>query len=272
MKCPLHYYFRYIKGVKIPPTSAMTLGISVHSALEVNFRQKIQSKKDLPIEAVLEAYSDSFESAKQETAWEKDENPAEVKDEGMNLICAYHTGKDRNEEPMMYRELNSETKKYEKKLVQPLSPQIMPLFVETPFEIQFNNDVGYTFIGRMDLVDDQHRIHDIKTSAKTPTKDQVDADLQMTAYALGFRVKTGATEKGLVMDYIIKNKSPKIMSVETYRTREDIDRLLQILGSIANAVEKGIFYCSCNSIFCGPQNCQYWDMGNGKGCKFGVTG
>ncbi|MBU6415455.1 PD-(D/E)XK nuclease family protein [Patescibacteria group bacterium] len=272
MKCQLHYYFRYIEGVKIPPPSAVTIGIAVHSALEVNFRQKIKSRKDLPIDAVLDAFSDSFESAKKETAWEKDENPAEVKDEGINLICTYHTGKDRNGEPMMYRELNPETRKYEQKPIQPLSPNIMPLFVEEPFEIKFDNDVGYTFLGRMDLVDDQNRIRDTKTSARTPTKDQVDTDLQMTAYALGFRVKTGTTEKGLIMDYLIKNKAPKIMSVETKRTREDIDRLLKILGHIANAVEKGIFFCNCNPIFCGPQNCQYWDMGGGKGCKFGVAG
>ena len=47
------------------------------------------------------------------------------------------------------------------------------------------------FIGRMDLVDDKIRIRDTKTSARTPTQDQVDTDLQMTAYSMGYRVKTG---------------------------------------------------------------------------------
>lgn len=271
LRCPLHYQFRYVEGIKPPPPSAVTIGIAVHSALEVNFRQKIKSKKDLPIDTVLDAYSDAFESKKKETLWKKDESPADVKDEGINLVRAYHTGLDKKGEPMIFATLNPATSKMIKKPVQPLSPQIQPIMVEEPFEVRFDNDVGYIFIGRIDVVDDKNQVRDIKTSARTPTQDQVDTDLQMSAYALGFRVLTGKTERGLLMDFIVKNRVPKIVSIETKRTREDIDRLLKILGHIANAVEKGIFYCSCNPIYCGPENCQYWDMSSGKGCKYGVA-
>ncbi|MDP2704259.1 MAG: PD-(D/E)XK nuclease family protein, partial [bacterium] len=70
-KCPLHYKFRYIDGLKIPPRSVMTLGSSVHAALEHNFRQKIKSHEDLKVNDVLDAFSDSFDLAKPETLWDK---------------------------------------------------------------------------------------------------------------------------------------------------------------------------------------------------------
>jgi putative RecB family exonuclease len=270
MRCPLHYYFRYIEGLKIPPRAPMTLGSSVHAALEHNFRQKIDSKLDLPTDEVLDAYSDRFDLAKPETEWEKDEDPAEIKDSGINLLCAYHTGKDRNGEPMMARELNSETRKYEKKIIKPLSPQIQPPLVEEPFEVKFENEVGYTFVGRIDVVDDKDMVRETKTSSKSPTQDQVDSDLQISAYSLGFRVKTGREEKGLVLDYLVKNVSPKVVSIETQRTKDDILRFLKILARISDAVGKGVFYCSCNPMFCNPNNCGWWDFGGTKGCKFGV--
>ena len=50
LRCPLQYEFRYIKGLKVPPVEAMTLGKSIHSTLEENYKQKIETKKDLPIE------------------------------------------------------------------------------------------------------------------------------------------------------------------------------------------------------------------------------
>lgn len=268
-KCPLHYKFRYIDGLKIPPRSVMTLGSSVHAALEHNFRQKIESHKDLKVNDVLDAFSDSFDLAKPETLWDKDESPSTVKDEGVNLVCAYHTGKDRTGEPFIYRELNQKTRKYEKKPVKALSPTIQPLMVEEPFEVNFDN-VDYKFIGRMDLVDDKMRIRDTKTSARTPTQDQVDTDLQMTAYSMGFRVKTGKIEKGLLMDYIVKNGVPKVVSVATTRTEEDIQRLLNLMARIAHAIDSEVFYCSCNPIFCNPNNCGYWDLGNGRGCRYGI--
>ena len=269
-KCPLHYYFRYIEGLKIPPRSAMTIGSSVHAALEHNFKQKIESKIDLSQDEVLDYYSQSFDLAKPETLWEKDEKPGEIKDGGANLVCAYHTGKDLKGEQLVARELNPNTRKYEKKLIKPLSPQIQPLMVEEPFEVKFDNEVGYIFVGRMDLVDDKYRIRDTKTSARTPTQDQVDTDLQMTAYSLGFRVKTGRIEKGLVMDYLVKNTYPKLVSIETQRTEDDIQRLLNLMARISYAIDKGVFYCSCNPIYCNPNNCGYWDLGNHRGCKYGI--
>ena len=47
LRCPLQYKYRYIDNLKIPPTGSLLLGSSVHSSLEGNYRQKIETKQDL---------------------------------------------------------------------------------------------------------------------------------------------------------------------------------------------------------------------------------
>jgi hypothetical protein len=64
LRCPLQFMFRYVKGLKIPPVGAIVLGKSVHYGLEENFRHKQQSKKDLSLSKVLEAYAAFFDQEK----------------------------------------------------------------------------------------------------------------------------------------------------------------------------------------------------------------
>jgi len=52
LRCPRQYEFRYIHGLKIPPSGAMVQSKVRHQTLEQNYRQKIQSSKDLRVEQV----------------------------------------------------------------------------------------------------------------------------------------------------------------------------------------------------------------------------
>jgi len=136
---------RYLKGLKMPPVGAVILGKSIHKGLEQNFRHKKQTRIDLPLNKVLEAYSAFFDQTKQKEAeidWEG-ENPGKVKDEGIGLIKVYH--KD-------------------------VAPPIQPLAVEEEFELGFEN-VAYTLRGYLDLVDQYKIIRDTKTARRSYPKD-----------------------------------------------------------------------------------------------------
>ena len=60
-RCGMAYYFRYIMDEKSPPVVNMVQGRAVHAALELNFDQKIQTKKDLPGEQVVTKFSEEFD-------------------------------------------------------------------------------------------------------------------------------------------------------------------------------------------------------------------
>lgn len=233
LRCPLQYKYRYVDGLKIPPVSAMTLGKSIHSVLEINYKQKIESNQDLPTGKMLDLFSDCWEKEVKETVFEEDEKPGIVKDDGVKLISVYHAQ---------------------------ISPTITPKHVEKEFELSFSN-VSYTLKGFIDLVDIADVIIDHKTAKRSMPENDVASDLQLTCYALAYRNIFGAEEKELRFDVMVRNKTPKIQQIPTKRTQADIDRFLKVLAYVSKAIGQGIFYPNenwmCGS--CGYRGrCEKW--------------
>jgi RecB family exonuclease len=233
LRCPLQYYYRYVEDMKIPPNSAITLGSSVHQGIAFNYRQKKETHKDLKTKEILNYYDNVFNTLKTDTLWKKGEKAGKVKDQGAGLVKIYH---------------------------KEISPVIQPLEVEEWFEVQFEN-VDYLFKGIMDLVDEEHRVIDHKTSSRTPNQKDVNKDLQMSGYALGHRVKFGIPEKELRMDFMVKTQQPKVVSLVTQRTQEDIDRFLKTMAFVANAIKNEMFYpCHPGNWQCSPEWCGYYNI------------
>ena len=222
LRCPLQYKFRYIDGLIMPPTGSLLLGKSVHSALEANYSQKIESKQDLPAEKVLDLFSDRWEQEVKETVFDEDEKAGMVKDDGVKMVTVYHGQ---------------------------ISPTIQPRLVEQGFNLFFEN-VSYTLKGIIDLVDVEGVIIDHKTAKRSMAPDDVAADIQLTCYALAYRSVFGAQEKELRFDVMVRTKVPKLQQIPTTRTEEDIQRFLKILGFVSKAIESGIFYPCGNRQVC----------------------
>ena len=214
LRCPLQYKFRYIDGLKIPATGSLLLGKSIHSALEGNYSQKIETKQDLPAENVLALFSDRWEKEVKETIFDDDEKAGAVKDDGIKLVTVYH---------------------------QQIAPLIEPRHVEKEFNLAFEN-VSYTLKGIIDLVDVTGTIIDHKTAKRSMSPDDVASDIQLTCYALAYRSVFGAREKELRFDVMVRTKVPKLQQIPTTRTDGDIQRFLKILGFVSKAIQSGIFY------------------------------
>lgn len=229
LRCPLQYKFRYVDGIKIPPVSNLTLGKAIHSALEVNYTQKITSQTDLPLDAIKSAFSDCWDRDEKETVFDSDEKPGNIKDEGIGLLSAYHDK---------------------------VSPTITPKIVERDFELTFEN-VVYTLKGKLDLVDVYNIIIDHKTSKRSMSEDVAGTDIQLTCYALAYRHVFGIMEKSLRFDVMVRTKTPKIQQLPTQRTQKDIDRFLKVLAYVCKAIETGIFYPN-TGFAC--SNCGYGEL------------
>ena len=216
LKCQRQYYYRYIRGLKLPPSGALLLGTSVHAGIETNYKQKIETGKDISLKKAVEAYAHRFEEGEKEgVAWNEDEKPGEVKDMGVEMVSVYH---------------------------KEIAPKVKPKLVEEWFEVDFEN-TPYQFVGRIDLVDKQNRVVDHKTVAphRIPKQEDVDKDLQMTGYSLGYRNKYKKAEKEIRMDYIVKPKklSPvRIEQITTKRKEKDIDRLLKLMAYVAIGIQR----------------------------------
>lgn len=251
LKCSLSWYWRYSEGIVVPPKGLLTQSRCIHTAVETNFKQKIDTFLDLPTSDVLDDFSTEFDERKHLTVWQKDEKPSAFKDEGVSLLAGYHTK---------------------------ISPAIQPSHVEYKFELNFEN-FDISFVGRMDLIHNAI-ISDNKCSGKSPSviAKEADSSLQLTAYALAYRAIFHSPEAGLSIIALLRPKAsskklidwknpkadkPKSGKVETFSTTRDqksIDRYLKLMAHVANAIENDIYFPrDPNSWECSSQYCGYHD-------------
>ncbi len=53
LRCPRQYEYRYVHGLKVPPSGAMVQSRVWHQTVEFNYRQKIHSDRDLALGEIL---------------------------------------------------------------------------------------------------------------------------------------------------------------------------------------------------------------------------
>ena len=230
LRCPLSYYYRYVEGLIIPPGSSLTKGKAVHSGVEFNYKQKLETKKDLPVNQILEYTSAEFDSLAEETQWDMEKGKA--KDETIKLTQLYCTE---------------------------ISPKVQPVAVEEKVEVTFDN-ADYTLLGYIDVIDDKGFVRDTKTTGRTPSESVIVNNLQLAAYSLAHRQLRGTEESGVVLDYLVNTKEPKVVQLKAKYQQQQIDRFLKILGIVAHNIKYENFYPNPNNNLCGPKTCGFYQI------------
>jgi len=234
LRCPRQYEYRYVHGLKVPPSGAMVQGRVWHQTVEFNYRQKIHSDRDLALGEMQEFFVNQFDAAlaSEEVAFEPGEKPGQLKDQGTAIVAAHHKS---------------------------IAPAVRPLLVEEHFTVSLGEDFPFDLVGVWDVVEHDGTIADTKAYRKTPQQEDLDKDLQFTLYALGFRATRGEIEPGLRMDAIIKTRNPSAVQLYTKRTNADCRWLLGLLEQVGQAIASGICYPNPNGWHCRPRFCGYWD-------------
>ena len=226
LRCPLEYRFRYIDGLYVPQSGAVALGKSIHRALEYNFRQKIDSGHDLPLKDVVDVFNDTYDFLMEDTELDKGENAEELRKEGMRLLSIYHST---------------------------VAPGIRPVIVEEPFQIELDG-LYIPLAGIIDLVDESGVIVDHKTAKRAYTGDAIQRDLQLTTYAMAYRMLYGKEERAVRLDVMVRGREPRVQTLKGSRNERQIERHARLIREVADAIEKGIFYPN-ESYYCGI--CRY---------------
>lgn len=107
---------------------------------------------------------------------------------------------------------------------------------------------------------------DLKTSSRKYRQEDVDADLQATAYCYAIRNAFDRIENiSFRFDLLTKAKNPVFVSYPTARTRKDFDRMVSLFIQAEQEVSHGIFLprkswrCSSCSY---REACADWSPGN----------
>ena len=212
LRCGKQWYYAYILNLKRPPTLKQLIGTSGHAAIEKNFKQKMDTLLDLPLEAVLDEYSDVWDQKVGDTEPDEDEKPGEMKDVGAASVAVHH---------------------------KEVAPTILPIWVEQPVRFKVN---GVPYSGYVDLVDHLSRVRDHKFVSRKPTGMQYM--LNMTGYAISYRHMTGTVETDVILDAIVRyKKGPEHHPVVSGGpvTDETIKTFAGIVTNVSGQIEAGRF-------------------------------
>lgn len=240
--CAHDYYESYMLRNWMPPSTAMIRGISFHKLPEINNRQKITSKVDLPVSDMKDIVSDEVEAGFKEdlflNADEKFKTKPAVKGEIKDMLVGLA--------PVYARE----------------SKDIMPRDVETLQAIKIpgtDRIIKY----KMDIETEDDQIIDYKTTSKKKNQKDADSDIKLTIYSLAFYAKNKKLPDKTSLHNFIGHYTPArnelktdFQEIVTDRNNLDFKTLIKRIEYMDKSVKAGIFPpAEIGHWKCGPKYC-----------------
>lgn len=246
-RCGVAFFRRYFNNEILPPAIAAAKGTSVHKASELNFKQKITSGVDLKESEIVDSAVSTLEGiVKNEGVWldEEDRGVGKKKIVGEAVDATARLGK-------IY--------------AVGVAPKYQPTEVEIDQNIKLASD-SYYLRGRLDLIDSNGAIVDLKTTGKTKSQGDIDKSSQLTFYHATYKANKGEDPKKIVIENIVDLKSgPKVVTLETSRTNDDIQVLVNRINTMVKSIEAGVFLpaspdsWACTKKFCGyASSCKFY--------------
>lgn len=237
-RCGVQFDYRYNQGIKSPPGVALHIGKAAHASSEADLTSKMQWGELLEEEAVQDEAADAVKRLwKNEppVRSEGDHDEGGAVDEAVSLARLHH------------REL---------------APRIEPVAIEQGFRLEMP-DFPFDLVGYVD-VEEAGTIRDLKTSSKAPSSTAADESDQLTLYHMNATARGDAPKK-VALDYLVKTKTAKVITLESTRTPMDHLRLLARIEAAAKTIQTGSFLpATADSWACSERFCGYWER-----CKWG---
>jgi CRISPR/Cas system-associated exonuclease Cas4 (RecB family) len=225
-QCSAKWYFRYALGIKEPKTSNLALGIAVHDPIAANFRLKMETGKDLPMEDVLAEFDAAWAGIEAETAFRDDEDPLKLALTGRGLVELY---------------------------MREMAPRIQPIAVELPVSGVIG---GVKVQGIIDLIDQHCKIRETKTSGRTSRTLSAGHKFQLTTYAM----LTPKPCSGIQRDELVKTKTPKLVSIADTVKDADVQHVETMFPLLQDSMRSGYYFPARDSYLCSRKHCGYWRL------------
>lgn len=241
-RCPEQWYQRYVEGRVMPPQIAMIKGSSVHKGAEINHRQKIETREDLPRDQIVEqAVADYEARAGDELLLDEGKSRADQVGEGKDSVASLAG---------LYAD--------------EVAPSIMPVMVEE--RILTPIDGAPPLLTIIDVADEAGYVRDLKTAGKSKNQKEADESFQLSCYALAYQERTGQLPAGMSLDVMVETKTPKYQRLNTVRGPEIVAPTIAIIYAVLDAIQKGVFLPPAEgSWVCDPRWCGYYGSCNYTG-------
>ena len=193
--CPARWWFKYRLQLPERKNSSLALGLAVHQALEVNFREKLETQEDLETTGVLMVFREAWMEQVPQTEFTSDESQGDLRRLGERLVAKY---------------------------MDEVAPKVEPAAVELDVQGEIS---GVSVRGRLDVLDVEGRLIDFKTASRRPSCVSPDYAFQLATYQ---QITPGASGE-VRIDSLVKTQTVQIVQ-QAYTVEEPDIRATQEIG------------------------------------------
>ena len=138
--------------------------------------------------------------------------------------------------------------------MQPLHPVLNELSIQR-VEVPVDGKIGGVLVrGRVDLIDDQGRVIDLKTAAKSPSGVPHRQRVQLATYK---KLVPGCFGEAQVIT-VVKNKTPKVVTTTATAGQADEEMIESLYPLAQEGMRSGLYYPNRESFLCSRRRCSYW--------------
>jgi CRISPR/Cas system-associated exonuclease Cas4 (RecB family) len=223
-ECQARWWFKY--GLQLPErkNSSLALGLAVHQALEVNFREKLETQEDLETTGVVCVFREAWMEQVPQTVFTPEESQGDLRRLGEKLVAKY---------------------------MDEVAPTVEPAAVELDVQGQI---AGVSVRGRVDVLDVEGRLIDFKTASRRPSCVSPDYAFQLATYR---QITPGASGE-VRIDSLVKTQTVQIVQ-QAYTVEEPDIRATQVLYPMAQqAMGSGMYCPNRQSMLCSQKHCSFW--------------
>ncbi len=223
LDCQARWWFKY--GLMLPETksSSLALGVAVHRALELNFREKLETHEDLDTVGVVMLFRDAWLEQVGGTQLTKDESQHDIRRIGERLVAKY---------------------------MDEVAPKIEPAAVEMDVHGEIS---GVAVRGRVDLLDIDGRLIDIKTASRRPSWVSPDYAFQLATYR---QITPGASGE-VRIDSLVKTATPQIVQQSYTVGEQDLRATKVLFPMVREAMGSGMYCPNRQSLLCSHKHCAF---------------
>jgi hypothetical protein len=224
--CQARWWFKY--GLQLPErkNSSLALGLAVHQALEVNFREKIETREDLETAGVVCVFREAWMEQVPQTVFTADESQGDLRRTGERLVSKY---------------------------MDEVAPTVEPAAVELDVHGEI---AGVAVRGRVDVLDVEGRLIDFKTASRRPSCVSPDYAFQLATYQ---QITPGASGE-VRIDSLVKTQTVQIVQ-QAYTVGEADVRATEVLYPMAQkAMGSGMYCPNRQSMLCSQKHCSFWQQ------------
>ncbi|MFN0167207.1 MAG: RecB family exonuclease [Bryobacteraceae bacterium] len=225
LDCQARWWYRYALNLPDPPGADRALGLAVHDAIAENFRQKIETKQDLDAAGVVALFRQAWTCRAEEACWQAGDDPDDLGRLGEMMVRLY---------------------------VDEAAPRIEPAAVEVPVSGAI---AGVVVRGRIDLLDVDGKVIDLKTAKRTPYGINTDYRAQIATYAQLCPAASGAAR----LDTLVKTRTVKLVE-QSFAIGDSDRKQTTVLYPLAQeGMRSGLYLPNRNSFLCSQRHCVYWE-------------